>query len=517
MTDDARLPDDVDALKALLLEARAQLAERDIEIEQLKAQIDKLKRMQFGRKSEQLDRQIGRLETELDELTGGRGVADVRRARASGTNAPAGTTASKEALPPHLPREERVFEPDPVCPGCGNAMQPLGEDVSEQLARVAAMFKVIRTIRRKAVCTCCKQFSQPPMPGLPIERSIAHPSLLADILVSKFADHQPLYRQSAIAARDAVKLDPASMGRWVGQCEALCEPLTEALRRHTVATWKLHVDDTPIPVLAPGNRKTKTGRLWVYVRDDTRSGSTDPAAVWFAYSPDRKGVHPQTHLAGFEGILQADAYGGFNELYVGGRIREAACWDHARRYLYDVHVRTPTDATRHVLELIGELYGIEADIRGKPAAQRLRVRQEKSLPLLGTIKAWMTDKLASLSKKSDLAKAINYSLNQWDALVLYCEDGRIEISNALAENALRCVSLGRKNFLFAGSDSGGERAAAMYGLIGTCKLNDINPRAYLEYVLTHIADHPINRIDELLPWNVVAKLARQSGLPTSTA
>src|ERR1700761_5056915 len=311
MTDDARLPDDVDALKALLIEARAQLAERDIEIEQLKAQIDKLKRMQFGRKSEQLDRQIERLETELEELTGGRGVADVRRARASGTSAPACATSSKEALPPHLPREEHVLEPDASCPNCGNAMQALGEDVSEQLARVAAMFRVIRTIRRKAVCTHCNHFSQPPMPGLPIERSIAHPSLLADILVSKFADHAPLYRQSQIAARDAVKLDPASMGRWVGQCEALCEPLTEALRRHTVATWKLHVDDTPIPVLAPGNRKTKTGRLWVYVRDDTRSGSTDPAAVWFAYSPDRKGVHPQTHLAGFEGILQADAYGGF--------------------------------------------------------------------------------------------------------------------------------------------------------------------------------------------------------------
>jgi hypothetical protein len=254
-----------------------------------------------------------------------------------------------------------------------------------------------------------------------------------------------LYRQSQIAARDGVKLDPASMGRWVGQCEALCEPLTEALRRYTMAPSKLHADDTPIPVLEPGKKKTRTGRLWVYVRDDTRSGSTEPAAVWFAYSPDRKGIHPQTHLAGFEGILQADAYSGFNELYEGGKIREAACWDHARRYIYDVHVRTPTNATRQVLELIGELYGIEADIRGQPAAERLRVRQEKSVPLLASIKTWMTDKLATLSKKSDLAKAIRYSLNQWDALALYCEQGRAEISNALAENALRCVSLGRNN------------------------------------------------------------------------
>ncbi|MFM0053947.1 IS66 family transposase, partial [Caballeronia grimmiae] len=284
-----------------------------------------------------------------------------------------------------------------------------------------------------------------------------------------------------------------------------------------MATSKLHADDTPIPVLAPGNKKTKTGRLWVYVRDDSRSGSKEPAAVWFAYSPDRKGIHPQTHLAGFEGILQADAYGGFNELYESGKVREVACWDHARRYIYDVHARTPTEATRQVLELIGELYGIEAHIRGKPVAERLRVRQEKSVPLLAAIKAWMTDKLTTLSKKSELAKAIRYSLNQWDALVLYGEKGRAEISNALAENALRCVSLGRKNFLFAGSDSGGERAAAMYGLIGTCKLNGINPRAYLEYVLTHIADHPINRVDELLPWNMASKLPPHPDLPASTA
>ena len=261
MPDPAPLPDDIDTLKTLLLEARALLAERDLEIEQLKAQIDKFKRMQFGRKSEQLDRQIEQLETALEDLTGGRGVADVRHSRTS--SASAGQACSKQALPPHLPREERVLDAEPGCPKCGNAMQPLGEDVSEQLARVAAMFKVIRTIRRKEVCACCHHISQPPMPGLPIERSIAHPGLLADIVVSKFADHQPLYRQSAIAARDGVKLDPASMGRWVGQCEALCEPLTEALRVYTMATFKLHADDTPIPVLAPGNKKTRTGRLWV--------------------------------------------------------------------------------------------------------------------------------------------------------------------------------------------------------------------------------------------------------------
>jgi transposase len=531
MSNGADLPEDVHALQALVLAQRASLAEQsgeierlrrdmaeqDLEIERLKAQIDKLKRMHFGRKSEQLDRQIARLETELEELAAGRGVADVRRARASPASTSGGNLSPKEALPPHLPREEHVLELDPGCPLCGNAMQLIGEDISEQLARVSAAFKVIRTIRRKGVCTCCNHFSQPPMPGLPIERSIAHPSLLADILVAKYADHTPLYRQSEIAARDGVTLDRASMGRWVGQCEELCRPLTEALRRYTMAGTKLHADDTPIPVLAPGNKKTRTGRLWVYVRDDRRSGSNEPAAVWFDYSSDRKGIHPQTRLAGFKGILQADGYDGFNELYASGKVRQAACWDHARRRYYEIHASTPTDDTQELLDMLGELYSIEADIRGKPATERLRVRQEKSKPLLIAFETKIRAKVATLSRKSELAGAINYSLNRWAELMLFCEDGQAEISNILAENALRCVSLGRKNFMFAGSDSGGERAAAMYGLIGSCKLNGINPRTYLEYVLTHIADHKVNRIEELLPWNVAPKLRDKGGPPASTS
>lgn len=317
MTDDVPLPDDVDALKALLIEARTQLAERDIEIEQLKAQIDKLRRMQFGRKSEQLDRQIERLETELEDLTGGRGAADVRRARASGMSAPVGTTTPKEALPPHLLREEHVLDTGSSCPNCGNAMQSLGEDVSEQLARVAAAFKVIRTIRRKAVCPCCHHFSQPPMPGLPIERSIAHPSLLADILVSKFADHQPLYRLSEIAARDGVTLDRASMGRWVGQCEELCRPLTEALRRYVMASVKLHADDTPIPVLAPATgRPARAGCGSMFAmtvardqRSRRRSGlPTRPTAKAFtrrAISPDLRASCRPTHTGASTSCMKA--------------------------------------------------------------------------------------------------------------------------------------------------------------------------------------------------------------------
>jgi transposase len=311
MSSDADLPDDVVTLQALLSEALASIADRDREIERLKVQIDKLKRMHFGRKSEQLDRQLDQLETQLEDLATGQGAADVRRARARSPSSGVSVQAPKEALPAHLPREDRVLEPDSTCPKCGSAMRALGEDVSEQLARVTAMFKVIRTIRRKMACPGCGHIEQPPMPGLPIERSMAHPSLLADILVSKYADHIPLYRQTGIAAREGVRLDRATTARWVGQCEELCRPLTEALRAYVMAATKIHADDTPIPVLAPGNKKTRTGRLWVYVRDDRRSACIEPAAVWFAYSPDRKGIHPQTHLAKFEGILQADAYAGY--------------------------------------------------------------------------------------------------------------------------------------------------------------------------------------------------------------
>ena len=525
MSDRASLPDTVAELRALVLEQQAsfekmvqELAARDQEIERLKALIDKLKRLHFGRKSEQLDRQIDKLERQLDDLTAQRGAADVQDAKAGRTKSSTNgkKPATRAPLPPHLPREEVVLDPDPACPKCGTEMQPLGEDVSEQLARVAAAFRVIRTIRRKRLCMNCGHIAQPPMPGLPIERSIGHPSVLADIVVSKYADHQPLYRQAEIAARDGVTLDRATMGRWVGQIAELCKPLIEAIQRYTLRPGKLHTDDTPVAVLAPGNGKTLTGRFWVYARDDRRSGSTEPAAVWFDYSSDRKGIHPQTRLAAFHGILQADAYAGFDQLYASGDVHEAACWDHARRKYYDIHASTPTPDIQKLLEMIGELYGIEADIRGKPPDERKRMRQEKARPLLATFEATIRAKLAMLSTKSALAKAINYSLNHWAALTFYCEDGRAEISNVLAENALRCVALGRKNYLFVGSDSGGERAAAMYSLIGSCKLNGINPRAYLEYVLTHIADHIITRIDELLPWNVADKLKLVAVAPATT-
>ncbi len=506
------LPDDIDALKAMVLAQQASmeqmtlaLASRALEVEQLKLLIAKLQRMQFGRKSEKIDRQIERLECRLEDLLAEEGVIDAQPPAV--VPATQRTPPTRQPLPPELPREDRILEPaDQACPDCGGNLKPLGEDVSEQLEIVNTAFKVIRHIRRKKACACCDRIVQVPAPSRPILRGVAGPGLLAHILVAKFADHQPLYRQSVIYARQGVEIDRSSMGRWVGAASSLMAPLVDALRRHVMAGSKLHADDTTVPVLAAGNGQTKTGRLWTYVRDDRNAASTVAPAVWFAYTPDRKGIHPQTHLAGFHGILQADAYAGFNAIYETGRVQEAACWAHTRRKFHDLHVVHPTAFTTEALRRIGELYGIEDQVRGKPPDLRRQIRQEQALPLLVDFEAWLRARLPTLSVKSNTTKAINYALNQWQALLLYCDHGIAEIDNNAAERALRSVALGRKNFLFMGADSGGERAAAMYALIGTAKLNGMDPQAYLRHVLTYIADHPINRINELLPWNVLDQL-----------
>jgi transposase len=286
----------------------------------------------------------------------------------------------------------------------------------------------------------------------------------------------------------------------------LLAPLVEALWRHVLAADRLHADDTPVPVLAPGNGKTKTGRLWTYVRDDRPAGNMTPAAVWFAYSPDRQGEHPQAHLSKFRGTLQADGYAGFDAVYEAGRIQEAACLAHVRRKFYDLHVAHRSPVAEEALERIAALYGIEKEIRGHPAEDRREVRGTRARPLLDSLKQWLEETLGKLSSKSDTAMAVRYTLSRWEALLLYVDDGRIEIDNNAAERSLRTVALGRKNYLFAGSDTGGQRAAAIYSLIGTAKLNGLDPEAYLRNMLPRIADHPINHIEELLPWNVAASL-----------
>lgn len=511
------LPDDIDVLKALLLQRDGELQSlrqtvstlelalsvRTLEIEQLTLQIAKLKRMVFGRKSEKIDQKLEQLETRLEDLIAEEGAAEQT---AEAPVQPRQKSIHKP-FPESLAREEHIIEPkEDACPQCGGNLKPLGEDVSEQLEVIEAAFKVIRHVRKKKACACCDCIVQAPAPSRPIQRGFAGPGLLANIAVAKFADHQPLYRQALIHARRGVELDPATTGRWMGACGVLITPLVEALRRYVVAPGKVHSDDTPMPVLAPGNGKTKTGRLWVYVRDDRNSGSLAAPAVWFAYSANRQGLHPQTHLAGFAGVLQADAYDGYDRIYTDNNVTEAACWAHARRKVYDLHVKKATPTTTEILRRIGELYGIEAQIRGQPQMERQRIRQLQAKPLLVELEVWLRNRLLTLSTQSETTKAINYMLNQWQALVYYCEDGVAEIDNNIAENALRGCCIGRKNFLFLGADSGGDRAAAMYSLIGTARMNNIDPEAYLRYVFTHIADYPINKVADLLPWNVAAKL-----------
>ena len=515
MPDAATLPDDIAALKALLTASDAALVQsqsvvaeltqalssRQLQIEALELQILVLRRRQFGRKSEKVDGQIEQLELKLEELQTDEGQSIAPQVPE--TPSKRKIRPVRKPLPEHLPRDVQLHMPaETACPTCGSALARLGEDVSEMLEYVPASFKVIRHVRPKLGCTCCDCIVQAPAASRPIARGMAGPGLLAHVLVAKFCDHLPLYRQSQIYARDGVELERSTLADQVGGASRLLRPLVNALQRHVMAGAKLHADDTPIPVLSPGRGKTATARLWVYVRDDRPAGQLTPPAVWFAYSPNRKGEHPAQHLTGFTGTLQADGYAGYDQLYLSRPIREAACWAHVRRKFYDLEQAHASPIATQAIRRIAQLYAIESAARGKPPDERRSMRQQHAQPLLDDFHVWLVQQLATLSTNSTTAGAIHYALNRWTALLTYVEDGMVDIDNNAAERALRAVALGRKNYLFAGSDSGGERAAAIYSLTESAKLNGLDPEAYLRHVLAHIADHPVNQVDDFLPWNI---------------
>jgi transposase len=528
------LPDDVDTLRRMLVAerearaareaelaaAKAGLVTKALEIEKLKIQIARLRRQQFGRSSEKIDRIIEQLELMLDELeseaASGPLVIEPSAATADDEGESAATrkkSSGRRPLPDHLPRREIVHTPDCTCPACGGAMRQVGEDVRDVLDYIPGRFEIIRHIRPAFSCRVCESMVQMPMPSLPIERGRPSAGLLAHILVSKYCDHTPLYRQAGIYAREGVDLDRAVMANWVGKSVWIAAPLVEAISDHVMAAAALHGDDTPVPVLAPGAGKTKTGRLWVYLRDERPHAGPAPPAVIYRYSPDRKGEHPRRHLTRFRGFLHADGYAGFGPLYQSSgdgkpaNVTEIACWAHVRRKFHDLHL-TGSPLAKEALDRIGRLFDIERAAQGLPPDMRRRIRQSRTVPLIEELAAFLDTTLPKLSGKSELAVAIRYARSRWQALSGYLNDGRLEISNNAAERAIRPLALGRKNWMFAGSDTGGERAAAVYTLIETAKLNGLDPEAYLRDVLGRIADHPINRIAELLPWNIDAARPR---------
>ena len=488
------------ALEASLARANAALAARDLLIDTLRGQIARLRRMQFGASSEKLGREIAQLELALEELETESAVPDVEAAVPDAPTRP----VPVRSLPDHLPREEIVHEPASgacTCPDCGGTLRRLGVDTHEMLDVVPVRWRVMRQVRPKYSCRRCEKIVQAPAPVSAVARGKATFATLAHVVVAKFDHHLPLYRQAEMMAAQGLDIDRSTLAGWTGQAAALLDPVVTHIRDAVLAADKIHADDTPVPVLDPGRGKTATGRLWVYAADDRASGSTTPRATWYRFTPDRTAMHPQAHLAGFRGFLQADAYAGYDGLYRSG-VTEVACWAHFRRKVFDLHERSSTPLTTDILDRIGALYAIEAEVRGQPPDERHLARQDRTRPLVAALHEMLDAALRRLSPKSDMAKAIAYGTKRWPALCRFLDDGRLEIDNNIAERALRGIAVGRRNWLFAGSRAGGERAAAIYTVIQTCKANGVDPQAYIADVIAKVADDwPASRWDELMPWN----------------
>ena len=544
------LPDDIDALKdALLVEraralkvtaelmvARAKASEDVALIAQQKLRIAKLERQIYGQRSERSARLIDQLALEFEELeadaTEDELAAEVAVAKTMSVRGFTRKRPERNTFPDHLPRERVVIDPPTVCDCCGGMrLRKLGEDVTRTLEVIPRQWKVVETVREKFSCRDCEKISQAPAPFHVIPRGWAGPSLLAMVLYEKFGQHQPLNRQAERYALEGVPIALSTMADAVGAVCASLDPLLRLVESHVMAAERLHGDDTTVPVLALG--KCDVARCWVYVKDDRPFGGSDPPAAMFYYSRDRRGEHPQAHLANYSGILQADAFGGYTKLYEPqrspGPIREAACWVHARRPFFTMadleeNARRKAAGKKEiavspiaieVVRRIDALFAIERSINGQSADHRKAVRQAQSAPLVADLEAYMREQCAKLSRGHDLAKAMNYMFKRWGSFTRFLDDGRVCLSNNAAERALRGIALGRKSWLFCGSDRGGRRAAAMYSLIVSAKMNDVDPQAWLADVLARIAAHPTHRLDELLPWNW--KTVQQQGLAMQAA
>ncbi|SHG79862.1 IS66 family transposase [Bradyrhizobium erythrophlei] len=492
------LPDDPETLKAMLLAERMQN-------ERLRQIIKEMQRHRFGRRAETLpeDQMLLGLEDVEQTVAGDEAAAD-QMTPAERTARAERRRSNRGSLPAHLPRIEIVVGiDDKTCPCCQGELHRIGEDKSERLDIVPAQFRVLVTRRPKYACRKCEDgVLQAPAPARLIEGGLPTEATVAQVLVSKYADHLPLYRQAQIYARHGINLDRSTLADWVGRAAWHLRPLHERLLTKLKGAVRLFADETTAPVLDPGRGRTKTGQLWAYAADDRPWGGSDPPGVAYVYAPDRKAERPIAHLEGFKGILQVDGYAGYRKLADRGDVRLAFCWSHVRRGFYELATPGPSPIASEALEHVAALYAVEKDIRGRHADERRTARQQRSRPLIDALEPWLRAKLGLISQKSKLANAIRYALSRWEGLTRFIDNGRIELDNNTVERSIRPIALNRKNALFAGSDGGAQHWATIASLIETCKLNDVDPLAYLTDVLTRIVNgHPNSDIDQLLPWS----------------
>lgn len=497
-------PEDPAELRAMNRLLADEVKALSLKVEQLQHQLAGQSRHRFGVRSESLD-QLN-LTFEEDEQ-----IAEAAEDQAKPTPRPEedkpARSHSRKPLPDHLDRREEVLSPGEECGRCGGALKALGEDVTEELEYVPGRFVVNRIVRPRKACSCCEAIVQSPLPSRPIERGRPGPGLLAHVLVSKYADHLPLYRQSQIYAREGVDLDRSTMADWVGRSTALLEPLADAIGRIARQGEALFADDTPVKMQAPGNKRTKTARVWTYVRDERPWSGQSPPCAWYQFTVDRKGEHPVSHLSGYKGWVHADGYSGFNGIFGDGKAGEMACMAHVRRKFVDVFTAQGSSIAEEAIRRIAELYAVEKDARGNSPADRVALRQARSKPIFDAFEAWLHAQLPKISGKSPLAQAIRYALGRMPKARPYLDNGHLEMDNNTAERAVKPVAIGRKNWMFAGSKGGGKAMAIAFTLIETAKLNNVDPQAWLTWVLARIADHKITRLDELMPSRYAAQAA----------